>query len=313
MNLLVTNKNALLFTSNNSFILNLSFMGLPELRTRFHQELSGKYPGGETDAIFFLLLAHYTGVNRTAFFSSNGRRLSEDESANMNSALHRLLKHEPVQYITGETEFCGLKIKVNPSVLIPRPETEEMVELIKSQMTNSKSQILDICSGSGCIAIALKKYFSQCLVYAFELSPEATATARENALLNNADIHFIEGDVFNPADKLAKHSFDFIVSNPPYVLPSEKDSMGLNVYDHEPHAAVFVPENNPLVFYDAITNMAATHLKAGGKLWFESDEDRAEEVGTLLQNKGLSEVKVHTDLSGKKRFISGQKMENHLS
>src|SRR5258706_8720334 len=146
-------------------------MSLSELRTKFQKELSGKYPEGETDTIFFLLLHHYTGINKTNFFS-NGKQLSADDAEKLSSALQRLHENEPVQYIMGETEFCGLKIKVNPSVLIPRPETEELVELIKSQISNPKSEILDVCSGSGCIAIALKKYFPQSSVTAFELSPE---------------------------------------------------------------------------------------------------------------------------------------------
>ena len=281
-------------------------MSLPELRTKFKNELSGKYPVGETDAIFFLLLHHYTGLTRTAFFSGNGNPLPEKSLEDMNAALLRLLKHEPVQYIIGETEFCGLRIKVNPSVLIPRPETEEMVQVIKSQIKNPKFQMIDVCSGSGCIAIAMKKYFPQATVYAFELSEDAIRTAKENASLNNVDIDFIMGDIFNPPTELDTYSFDLIVSNPPYVLPSEKDSMGPNVYDHEPQVAVFVPENNPLMFYEAVSDLARQRLKAGGTLWFESDEDRADDVGELVRSKNFADVIVHTDLSGKKRFISGK-------
>src|SRR5258705_9686789 len=224
----------------------------------------------------------------------------------MHAALQRLRNHEPVQYIIGETEFCGLKIKVNPSVLIPRPETEEMVELIKSGIKNPKSEIIDMCSGSGCIAIALKKFFPQMKVMAFELSPYAVRTAEENAALNSTPIEFIQGDVFNPPEELQKYKFDLMVSNPPYVLPSEKDSMGANVYDHEPKVAVFVPEHKPLMFYDAISSLALKHLKPGGTLWFESDEDRADDVGKLVGGKSFAEVIVHTDLSGKKRFINAR-------
>jgi release factor glutamine methyltransferase len=281
-------------------------MNPAELRIKFQNELSGKYPASETDAIFFLLLQHYTGINRTRFFSNNGQPLPDKGLEEMNAALARLLKHEPVQYIIGETEFCGLRIKVNPSVLIPRPETEEMVELIKLQASNLNAQIIDMCSGSGCIAITLKNFFPQSSVTAFELSEEAIRTAKENAALNNTDINFIRGDVFNPPEELQKYKFDLMVSNPPYVLPSEKDSMGANVYDHEPQVAVFVPENKPLMFYDAISNLALKRLKAGGTLWFESDEDRADDVGELVTRKNFSEVKVHTDLSGKKRFISAK-------
>lgn len=281
-------------------------MSISELRTKFQNELSGKYPAGETDAMFFLLLQHYAGINKTQFFSNNGKPLAAGASTSLTAALQRLRNHEPVQYIIGETEFCGLKIKVNPSVLIPRPETEEMVELIKSQNTNRKFQMVDICSGSGCIAIALKKYFPQSTVNAFELSEEAIRTAKENAELNRAEIHFMRGDVFNPPKELESYTFDLIVSNPPYVLPSEKDSMGPNVYDHEPQVAVFVPENNPLMFYDAISNIALRRLKPGGTLWFESDEDRADDVGNLVRGKKFSDVIVHTDMSGKKRFISAK-------
>src|SRR5262245_1129308 len=144
-------------------------MDLSVLRTKFREELSGSNPAGETDAIFFLLLHHYTGINKTNFFSGGSKSLSDGDFDKMNAALQRLLKHEPVQYVIGETEFCGLKIKVNPSVLIPRPETEEMVQMIKSEIRNPKSEIMDVCSGSGCIAIALKNYFPGVSVYAFEL------------------------------------------------------------------------------------------------------------------------------------------------
>jgi release factor glutamine methyltransferase len=281
-------------------------MSLSELRTQYQKELSGKYPVSETDAIFFLLLQHYMGINRTAFLSGNGNPVSGTDLTRMNAALQRLRNHEPVQYIIGETEFCGLKIKVNPSVLIPRPETEEMVELITHGIKNPESEIIDICSGSGCIAIALKKFFPQSKVMAFELSTDAIRTAKENAALNNTDVEFIRGDVFNPSAELEKYTFDLIVSNPPYVLPSEKDSMGPNIYDHEPQVAVFVPEHNPLMFYDAISDLALRRLKPGGTLWFESDEDRADDVGELVRRKKFSDVIVHTDLSGKKRFISAR-------
>jgi release factor glutamine methyltransferase len=281
-------------------------MSIADLRTKYREELSGKYPAGETDAIFFLLLQHYAGITRTGFFSGNGNALPEENMVSMNSALQRLRNHEPVQYIIGEMEFCGLRIKVNPSVLIPRPETEEMVQLIKSQISNPEFQMIDVCSGSGCIAIAMKNYFPRAAVMALELSEEAIAMAKENAHLNQTEINFVRGDVFNPPAELKNYTFDILVSNPPYVLPSEKDSMGPNVYDHEPQVAVFVPENKPLMFYDAISSLALKRLKPGGTLWFESDEDRADDVGNLVRGKKFADVKVHTDLSGKKRFISAR-------
>lgn len=285
-------------------------MTLNEAKKNLEKHLSKIYSAKESEKIFFMLLEHHCGYSATDFFADTNIMLTPDEAEWFNESILRLKKNEPVQYVIGHTYFCGLKIKVNPSVLIPRPETEELVTLITQQLEEkgtTDASILDIGTGSGCIAIALKKKFPDSKVSALEYSPLAIATAKKNASLLDAEINFIEADILNPGNALEKNIFDLIVSNPPYILKKEKKTMSANVHEFEPEDALFVPNNNPLLFYEAIAETANTHLRKGGRLWFETNENNADEVAELLKKKNFTLVKVHTDMSRKKRFVSCMK------
>lgn len=285
-------------------------MTLNEAKKNLEKHLSKIYSAKECEKIFFMLLEHHCGYSATDFFADKNIMLTPDEAEWFNESIARLKKNEPVQYVIGHTYFCGLKLKVNPSVLIPRPETEELVSLITQQLEEkgtTDASILDIGTGSGCIAIALKKKFPDSKVSALENSHSAIATAEKNASLLDAEINFIEADILNPGSAFEKNIFDLIVSNPPYILKKEKKTMSAIVYEFEPEVALFVPDSNPLLFYEAIAETANTHLRKGGRLWFETNESRADEVVDLLKNKNFTLVKVHTDMSRKKRFVSCMK------
>jgi release factor glutamine methyltransferase len=285
-------------------------MTLAEAKKNLDRHLSGIYSAKECETIFFILAEHQCGFSSKDFFADKNIRLSSDDEEWFNESIARLKKNEPVQYVVGHTWFCGIKLKVNPSVLIPRPETEELVALISQQLEEKSvtdASILDIGTGSGCIAIALKKKFPAAKVSALEHSPAAIATARKNASLLDAEINFIEADILNPGNSIGKTVFDLIVSNPPYVLRKEMKTMNPAVYDFEPEDALFVPDNNPLLFYKAITEIGNVHLRKGGRLWFETNENGADEVAELVRKKKFTLVKVHTDMSRKKRFVSCMK------
>jgi release factor glutamine methyltransferase len=285
-------------------------MTLAEAKKNLEKALTRIYSVKECEKIFFILLEHKSGYSVTDFFSDKHIQLTPEEEEWMHDSIERLKKNEPVQYVVGHTYFCGMKLKVNPSVLIPRPETEELVMLIIQQLKEKSvtdASILDIGTGSGCIAIALKKKFPSAKISALDLSAEAIETAKKNASLQDAEIDFIEGDILNPANALEKKVFDLIVSNPPYILKKEKKSMSPSVYDFEPNEALFAPDNNPLLFYKAIAEAAGTRLRKGGRLWFETNESYADDVAELLKKKNFALVKIHTDMSKKKRFVSCMK------
>jgi release factor glutamine methyltransferase len=285
-------------------------MTLNEAKKNLEKQLSKIYSAKECERIFFILLEHKSGYSVTDFFADKNIQLTPEEEEWMNESIARLTKHEPVQYVVGHTWFCGVKLKVNPSVLIPRPETEELVALIAQQLEEKNVtdvSILDIGTGSGCIAIALKKKFPFAKVSALEQSPGAIETARKNASLLDAEVNFVEGDILNLKNELDQKVFDLIVSNPPYVLEKEKKKMSASVKDFEPAAALFVPDNNPLLFFESIAGIANAHLRKGGRLWFECNESNADDVAELLKKKNFTLVKVHTDMSKKKRFVSAMK------
>jgi len=285
-------------------------MTLLEAKKNLEKHLSKIYSAKECERIFFILLEHHSGYSSTDFFADKNIMLTPDEAEWMNESVARLKKNEPVQYVVGHVYFCELKIKVNPAVLIPRPETEELVSLVTMQLEEKSvtdASILDIGTGSGCIAIALKKKFPAAKVSALERSPRAMETAKKNAFLLDAKITFIEADILNPGTTLEKNLFDIIVSNPPYILKKEKKTMSASVYDFEPEEAVFVPDKDPLIFFAAIAETAQQHLRKGGRLWFETSECRADDVAALIKKKNFTLVKVHTDMSRKKRFVSCMK------
>jgi len=220
----------------------------------------------------------------------------------------RLARHEPIQYITGSTDFFGLTLQLNPSVLIPRQETEELVAWIIESNKINKPAILDIGTGSGCIALALKNEITDASVFALDISTDALELANMNATRNGLKIHFIHDDILNIEKLHYTDDLDLIVSNPPYVLFSERDSMMKNVLDFEPKKALFVEDSDPLLFYRHISQLALTKLKPGGKLFFEINEQLGDEMIGLLNSYGFHKIVLKSDLFGKNRMISCEKV-----
>lgn len=278
----------------------------------FRDELKDIYSPEEIENFIFFSMNEYLGFTRRHLQLKANQSLGEKETERFKTILTQLKNHKPIQYILGNTEFYGLKIRVNEDVLIPRPETEELVETVIQDVAEKKEvNILDIGTGSGCIAISLKKHLPNATVSAIDISDEALLIAKANAIVNQTQINFLQGDILSPIPKEKKDSgslqgggygFDIIVSNPPYVRISEKDKMSKNVLDYEPHLALFVNDNDALVFYKAIADFASQNLSATGKLYFEINETLGNEIKKLLETKGFKNVEVKKDMSGKDRI-----------
>ena len=278
--------------------------------TYIRESLDTLYPPEEISCFARLIFSHVCGLSHNQQILCKDKQIPEKEKEEIHAIINRLKKMEPLQYIFGETEFYSLPMKVNPSVLIPRPETEELVDMIiKKSITPSpigKLNILDIGTGSGCIPIALAKHTPDAMVTAIDISEEALQTAKENAVLNNVDVCFIQTDILNTneAAKIILCDLDIIVSNPPYVTEKEKGAMCENVIAYEPHCALFVPEDDPLLFYKAIADFAMLKLAPGGMLFLEINANHGTEICEMLQEKGFTQTELLRDLSGKNRFIT---------
>ncbi len=244
-----------------------------------------------------------TGMSATDLLTGKPLPQQKGLAARAEDYVQRLLAGEPIQYILGQAPFYGYTFTVNKHVLIPRPETEELVDLIlKNSCKRKKINILDIGTGSGCIAITLAFKCRQAAVTAIDISSQALAVARHNARQHQVAVIFAEADIFSwKTDK----KFDLIVSNPPYVKESEKSQMAANVLEHEPHLALFVPDDDPLRFYRQIVRFAGSHQQPGGELYFEVNERQAAAVAQLLEENHYQKVAVKQDLSGKDRFVTG--------
>jgi len=282
----------------------------------FRKELEGPYSKEEIETFLFYSLNEYAGFSRSDMALKKETRFSESELLKFFRVIRKLKQYVPIQYILGHTEFYGLKLRVNESVLISRPETEELVEWIVSDVTSSVVEkqsfnILDIGTGSGCIAIALKKNISQAKVSALDISEKALELAKQNARENNVEIQFIHGDILNTLthEHLNTLTPDLIVSNPPYIAESEKSNMNRNVLDHEPHTALFVPDNNPLLFYRIILDFAKEKLYSKGKVYFELNNKYADDVAALARSKGFVNCIIKKDLSGNERMFRCEKNE----
>ena len=253
-----------------------------------------------------MLFEHFLGWSMAHFLISKNRTINQSDLLKFNFAIKDLRHGKPIQYIIGSTEFCDLTLSVSPHTLIPRPETAELVYLIaENAKEHSPQHILDLCTGSGCIAIALAKALPSAKVFATDISAEALAVAKKNAECNHANVSFFVADILkeeNPAGE----SYDIIVSNPPYVRIMEKAMMHRNVLDYEPHLALFVPDDDPLLFYRHIAEFATKHQQTGGKLYLEINEALANETAVLLQKQGYRYI-VHKDSFGKDRMIEAVK------
>ena len=265
-------------------------------------QLQGLYSDSEIKSFSYLILEWVCKKDKHILLRDKDKHLPEKEQLKIQKIVDELKKYRPIQHILGETEFFGLKFLVDENVLIPRPETEELVDLILQTKTDSP-KILDIGTGSACIAITLKKNIPNASVYALDVSEKALVVAKQNAIQNKVDVRFILHDIFDDFPQAFPYKLDMIVSNPPYIVPSEKASMSANVLDYEPHIALFVPENQPLLFYERIADIGLKHLKEDGWLFFETGVLFGKAIVQMLHNKGYRSVELFKDISGKDRMI----------
>jgi release factor glutamine methyltransferase len=267
------------------------------------KELDGIYPKGEIESMISLIFDKLKGYSRTQLILADSELLGEKEQENISQIVDRLKKFEPIQYILGSTEFYNLPFYCNPGVLIPRPETEELVDWIVQENKPGKPTILDIGTGSGCIAVSLQKNIENSIVYACDISPVSIETARKNAILNHVSVTVVSFDILNKTPEFTFPELDIIVSNPPYVRETEKAQMERNVLDYEPELALFVADAKPLLFYDKIADFAKENLKNNGRLYFEINEAFGNECVEMLASKGFSGIILKQDINGKDRMI----------
>lgn len=278
---------------------------MQSVRHQIEKELSDFYPQGELKVLVRMLLQQVAGWSLVDMLTHNDLTLTAAQQMQIADAVDRLKRYEPIQYILGAAEFDGMRLVVDARALIPRPETEELVSLLAETLSPDAS-VLDIGTGSGCIAVALARRLPQAQVSAYDVSPDALALAAENAHNQDVKIDFRQVDILHdaPADAPV---FDAIVSNPPYVTDSERASMEANVLDYEPALALFVPDDDPLLFYRAIADFAWTHLSIGGRLFFEINHRFGAEIVMMLRHKGFANCAVQHDAFGKERFVVAQK------
>jgi release factor glutamine methyltransferase len=280
-------------------------MTLAEMFCKYQKELSQIYDSAEATSIAKIAFSYVLGVDWLSLELHRQKLLSAGEMERLNIILNRLCQHEPLQYILGETEFMGMRLTVNSSTLIPRPETEELIEwIIEICGDGFKGTILDIGTGTGCIAIALKKFLPHSEVSACDISRQALQVAAENARLHSADITFFPCDVLKVFSM--KTSFDVIVSNPPYIPINEQNTIAENVLHFEPHLALFVPEDDPLIFYRKICQKCREGwLNPNGKIFFEVHFQKAADVQKILLDYAFRNISIKKDLSGKPRMVFG--------
>ena len=273
-------------------------MKLASFKKEFLKSITPLYNKDEARSLYYMLCEEYLALSKSKLIIEEDMDLSIDKTTKLYNCLDRLKKHEPIQYVLGKTLFMGMNFKVNPSVLIPRPETEELVNIILKNELGNKT-VLDIGSGSGCIAVSLAKYSTKTSVTALDICKDAIELSQRNAKENDVNLEFINADILNyKSDK----KYDIIVSNPPYVLESEKKHMSKNVLDYEPELALFVKNDDPLQFYKAILDFAKNTLNKNGEIYFEINESYKDEIMELVNNYGYSNVDCKLDVFGKYRF-----------
>lgn len=296
-------------------------MTLKNFRTYFTDTLQEIYLKTEIDTFFFLLIEEKLNLQRVDTVMQPDFLIDDANLSELKIILKRLQKEEPIQYILGNTEFYGLPFKVNKNTLIPRPETEELVEWIIKEVTELQNNkvaklgmyetstmnkeksisIIDIGTGTGCIPISLAKNLNNVKISAIDVSSEALIVAQQNATLNNVDISFLEMDILETKELPQK--YNLIVSNPPYVRELEKVEISNNVLENEPHLALFVEDDNPLIFYSKIADLAKIHLKKEGLLFFEINQYLGKETVAMLKHKGFNSIKLKKDLFGNDRMV----------
>ena len=279
---------------------------IKSVQSLFREELKAIYPQGEIENITYILFEYLLKYSKIEIQLNKGEKIKQNSLEDILKALEDLKSSVPIQYVIGETEFYDLVFKVNQHTLIPRQETEELVHAIINDNKVEEPNILDVGTGSGCIPIVLAHNIAGANVSSVDISEGAIVMAKENAVLNNVTINFHLRNFLKWEEYSWEKSFDIIVSNPPYVKESEKELMERNVLAYEPHTALFVDDNDPLIFYRRIAEFAKTHLKKGGKLYFEINEALGREMMELLENLGFSSIKVMKDLNGRDRMTSAE-------
>lgn len=266
------------------------------------QELNGLYPLGEIQQMTRMLFEAYLGWDTTAFLLHRDKTINQSDLLKFHWAVEHLLQEKPIQQIIGYTDFCGCRIIVDENVLVPRPETEEIVTKTIPIIPSPSPIILDLCTGSGCIAIALSKAMPKAQIFGVDISEKALAVARENTTNNQAAVTFCQCDILSDTLPLPYEKYDVIISNPPYICYSEESLMHRNVLDYEPREALFVSDNDPLIFYRTIGKYAQTHLTENGILVFEINEHFGQETCDLLQHLHFS-TQLYQDFRDKDRMV----------
>ena len=276
-----------------------------DVRSHYRRKLGEVYTEKEADSMLFLVLMEYTGHSKSGILTKHDEAISESQLLKIHFAVKDLMNEKPVQYVLGKTEFYGLPFIVNSKVLIPRPETEELVELALEELKDiSLPRIIDLGTGSGCIAVTIKKNRPEADVTAIDISDFALEVAAINADLNDAVIRFRKFNMLNTGEWTDDLVFDAIISNPPYVRKKEKMAMKRNVLEYEPDLALFVEDNDPLDFYRSIIELAGRYLVVGGHVLCEINQYLADDVMTLFKAHGFGEVEVRSDFRGNPRVLS---------
>jgi release factor glutamine methyltransferase len=300
-------------------------MSIDELYKDFVEQLKTIYEEREAANISDWVFESIANSKRADRIINKEKEIDSSDVEKLNDALQKLLQHQPVQYILGEAWFYKMKLRVNEHVLIPRPETEELVEWVVEEIRNQESEIsrpgrpgrtgnkeiekftiLDVGTGTGCIAVALKKELHGAAVFAIDVSEEALSVARENSQDQNVKIDFLQLDFLNENLWASLPAFDIIISNPPYIPENEKTKLAKNVVEHEPHVALFVDDNDPFIFYRKIGAFAGTHLNEKGKVFVEVHEEYANEVQQIFAGEGFTTV-IKKDMYGRERMIKADK------
>jgi release factor glutamine methyltransferase len=293
-------------------------MQIREAYQLIRNSLTPEYENREASTMADMLLEEITGLDRSARLVHHDRELSEVQESDLQMGIKELVDGRPIQYVIGHAWFCGMRFKVDERVLIPRPETEELVELIKEVYKEIKPEheytisLLDIGTGSGCIPISLKKYFPEWEVWSMDKSAGAIELAKQNAILLDAEVHFSQSDILTDAKDKEWNGFDIIVSNPPYIPMTESKELARHVLEHEPHLALFTTNGEPLQFYHAILDFADLHLLRGGKLFFETHVHHAHEVAAIMEEHDFTDVMVKQDMQGKNRMVFGTRSGSSL-
>lgn len=276
------------------------------LSENIRKSLSELYPESEIEQFIFLIFNHLLKYSKIDIHLNAQAQVSDEIFQQTTLITSQLKDFQPIQYIIGETEFYGLRILLNQHVFIPRQETEELVQWIISNSHGKHIRILDMGTGSGCIAVAMARFILNSTVDALDISLQALEIAEKNAFMNGVRVNFLQYDILGDEDFPFDGVYDIIVCNPPYVLMSEKDLAGRNVIGFEPHTAIFVDDDNPLIFYHSVAKTGMRYLREGGHLYLEINESLGREVMSLLKDYGYTEILLKKDISNKDRMIKAK-------